>query len=152
LDSVDNSYYNLCSGESIFSKIFIVRGLLHSLYGFALVNAFRVIVLYFINLEPPADIIPLYDPLLEKTFYQDVLITKDLFFSGHTSNIVIFGFLTQVPRMRYVIFAATFAVGTMLVLQHVHYTIDVVAAPFFAYLAYVITDKVLGNFGRQSAV
>lgn len=122
------------------TSIWSPRSLLKLLYAFAIVNFFRVVVLYLVNLEPPQDIIALYDPLLECTFYEGVVITKDLFFSGHTSNIIIFAFLTQAKSMKWVFVMLASVVGVMLVLQHVHYCIDIIAAPAFAYLAYRIAD------------
>jgi len=96
------------------------------------------------------DTIPLYDPFLEKTFYEDVLITKDLFFSGHTSNIIVFAFLSRVTWFRNFFFVTAFIVASMLVMQHVHYTIDVVAAPFFAYVVYRIFERLLDEVAKKS--
>jgi hypothetical protein len=51
--------------------------------------------------------------------------------------------------MRVAYACATVLVGLCVVLQHVHYTVDVVAAPFFAYGAYSI---VLGICKRRGIV
>jgi len=133
------------------TSIWTPRGLLKVLYAFALVNFFRMVVLYIINLEPPSDIITLYDPLLESTFYKGVVITKDLFFSGHTSNIIIFSFLTLHKRLRWVFVVLALIVGLMLVLQHVHYVIDVIGAAFFAYLAYWLANSFMDYLERKEA-
>ncbi len=125
------------------TSILTPRGLMQVLATMCLLNMIRMLSLYLVDLNPPTDIIPLWDPLLEKTFYDNVLITKDLFFSGHTSNIVVFGFLTQVKWLRKVFFVMAFVVGAMLILQHVHYTIDVAAAPIFAYVVYRFVDRVI---------
>lgn len=132
------------------SSLLTPRRLLQMMYTFGFLNLVRMICLYFINLEPPLDTIPLYDPFLEKTFYEDVLITKDLFFSGHTSNIIVFAFLSRVTWFRNFFFVTAFIVASMLVMQHVHYTIDVVAAPFFAYVVYRIFERLLDEVAKKS--
>ena len=105
---------------------------------------FRAMTLYFFVLEPPVDIIPLKDPILESVFYGGSVLLKDLFFSGHTANLILIGLLIeQVWLKRFLLFCA-FLVGTMLILQHVHYSIDVFAAPFFAIVIYKISIY-LGN-------
>lgn len=139
----------ICIVVGMVTSIFTPRGLIVMTSSLAFVNIVRVTVLYFINLNAPADIIPLYDPFLECTFYKDVLITKDLFFSGHTSNIVLFAFLTKVKWMKGFFVTAALSVAVMLVLQHVHYTIDVVAAPFFAYGAYRLMDRLVNVIDKR---
>ncbi len=104
----------------------------------------RSFTLYILPLEPPPMIIPLKDPILEMTFYKGKVLLKDLFFSGHTANIILMGLLTQnIVIKRSVIFLG-FLVGLLLLLQHVHYSIDVMAAPVFAVLIYKSGIKV-GN-------
>jgi len=104
-----------------------------------IITVLRMLVIYFVPLEPPSTIIPLRDSFLENTFYQNQVITKDLFFSGHTANVILLGLVTPFKFLKKVLLTAGFILGVMLVLQHVHYAIDVIAAPFFAYLAYKIT-------------
>lgn len=48
-------------------------------------------------------------------------------------------------RFRMVFAIGTVLVGACVLLQHVHYTIDVVAAPFFTYAAYRISKKLIPN-------
>lgn len=133
-------------------SLYTPRRILQMLFSLVFLNLVRIVCLYFINLEAPIDIIPLYDPFLEMTFYKDVLITKDLFFSGHTSNIIIFGFLSRKKWVRNCFFTTTFVVASMLVLQHVHYTIDVLAAPFVAYFIYLIFDWVFNILADRQAI
>ncbi|MCZ2100345.1 MAG: sphingomyelin synthase family protein [Chitinophagales bacterium] len=105
----------------------------------------RGLSLYFVVLEPPTNIIPLKDPILELTFYGGQVLLKDLFFSGHTANIILVGLLSENIWMKRSIVLLGFIVGFMLVLQHVHYSIDVLAAPIFAIITYKLSIK-LGNF------
>jgi len=97
---------------------------------------FRTLTLYFVPLNPPLTIIPLNDPILETTFYGGNVLLKDLFFSGHTANLLLVGFLAQERKLKICLVGIATVVGLCLVLQHVHYFADVVAAPFFAILAY----------------
>lgn len=105
----------------------------------------RGMSLYFVVLEPPTNIIPLKDPLLELTFYGGQVLLKDLFFSGHTANIILVGLLSENLWTKRIIIIIGFIVGAMLVLQHVHYSIDVMAAPIFSIITYKLSVK-LGNF------
>jgi membrane-associated phospholipid phosphatase len=63
-------------------------------------------------------------------------LNKDLFFSGHTATLfLIFLYLPGQPARR-VFLPVILTVAMLLLLQHVHYTIDVVAAFPFAYAAF----------------
>ena len=92
-----------------------------------------------VPLEPPIGIIPLTDPIIENLFYGGQVLQKDLFFSGHTANIVLIGLLTDDLRMRKLLFFIACIVGFLLMWQRVHYSFDVFAAPFFAYLTYKLS-------------
>lgn len=91
-----------------------------------------------VPLEPPVDIIPLQDDFLSGTFYDGRVLLKDLFFSGHTASIAVLAFLIQDKKWSRMILTMSIIVGSMLIMQHVHYTIDVVCAYMFAYLACTI--------------
>ncbi|MBC7884582.1 MAG: hypothetical protein H7X99_03860, partial [Saprospiraceae bacterium] len=78
------------------------------------------------------------DPVVEILFYGGDVLLKDLFFSGHTANLILVGLVVDVPWLKRALFFFALVVGILVVLQHVHYSIDVVAAPFFAYAAYKI--------------
>ena len=96
----------------------------------------RIICMTMLPLEPPTDIVPLHDAFLTGTFYNGQILTKDLFFSGHTASVAILAYLIQHKMLSRIFFVVSFIVGSMLLLQHVHYTIDVAAAYLFAYVSY----------------
>jgi len=60
------------------------------------------------------------------------MITKDLFFSGHTATLIVGGICMTESRDKVIAFFAAALIGVLLLLQHVHYTADVLAAPFFS--------------------
>ena len=107
----------------------------------------RSLTLYLVPLQPPIDIIPLRDTFLEGSFYDNKVMVRDLFFSGHTANLALIFFLIDIKWMKIVVGFCTIIVAFLLLKQHVHYTIDVIAAPFFAFAAYraaiLSTDKIL---------
>jgi hypothetical protein len=63
-------------------------------------------------------------------------VLNDLFFSGHVGDLMTLFFLCQNATLRRYIVACAALVGFLLVWRRVHYTIDVIAAPFFSYLCY----------------
>jgi hypothetical protein len=106
----------------------------------------RSICLYAVPLSPPPGMILLRDSLLESTFYSGDVLTKDLFFSGHTSNVCLIAFLTQYRPLKIFLFILAFLVGSLVLAQHVHYSIDVSAAPIFAYFAYGLSQWSVNYF------
>ena len=113
------------------------RRLLLVFQGYALMALLRMVSMYLAPFDAPPGIIELRDPFVE-FFGGGRTLTRDLFFSGHTSTMFLL-FLNMPGKTLKIIYACcTIVVGSCVVLQHVHYTVDVVAAPFFAYGAYRI--------------
>lgn len=92
------------------------------------ITILRMLTMYMLPLEPPANIIPLRDPFLESTFYGGEVLTKDLFFSGHTSSVLCLALIVENKRLKYYLLVSASLIGILLLLQHVHYTIDIIAA------------------------
>ncbi len=111
------------------------------LQAYTIMTLLRMLCLYLLPLEAPESIIPLKDTFLQSTFYSGRENLKDLFFSGHTATIFLFAFGFKKRGMRQFFFAAGCSVGILVVAQHVHYSIDVIAAPFFAYVATRLQKK-----------
>ncbi len=93
---------------------------------------FRSIALGLVPLEPAKSIIPLADPIVVH-LGTGKLVLKDLFFSGHTAIVFLCALASRRRAWKAVCLAATVAVAVGVILQHVHYSADVFAAPFFAY-------------------
>ncbi len=105
-----------------------------------LITSTRMCTLYFIPLEPPIGLIPLADPILGRFVYSGNLITKDLFFSGHTVMVFIMFLNVRHIWLKIIFLLLTISVGAFVVIQHVHYSFDVLVAPFFTWIAYKIVD------------
>ena len=108
------------------------RMLVIGVQAYVLMIATRIAAMYVTALEPPADMIPLRDPLIE-TLGTGTLLTRDLFFSGHTSTVFLMFLVARSRRMKPVLLLCAVGVAVGVLLQHVHYTIDVLVAPLFAF-------------------
>jgi membrane-associated phospholipid phosphatase len=100
---------------------------------YTLMILLRGVAMYLLPLEAPPGIIALKDPFVEYFVGDGGILTKDLFFSGHTSTMFLLFLTATSTRFRYVFLAFTVLVGFCVLWQHVHYSVDVLAAPFFAY-------------------
>lgn len=115
--------------------------LVKGLQALALVMLARTMAIYFVPLEPPRDMIFLQDPVAAFFLHTpDVAITKDLFFSGHISIITILFLCSANKYVKWYAFICTVAVAILIVWQHVHYTMDVLAAPIVSYSCYRMVD------------
>lgn len=110
------------------------RELVVTLRAYALLLVVRMAAMYVIPLEPPAGMITLIDPIY--SVGPGTILTKDLFFSGHTATMFLLTLTARGARMRNIFLLATVAMAVLLLAQHCHYSIDVLAAPFFAYTCY----------------
>lgn len=95
----------------------------------------RFISLTLVKLDPPTGLVPLVDPLTSY-FYGHASITKDLFFSGHTSTMVLIYLHLEKKRDKAIALIAALVVMALLLIQHIHYTMDVLAAPVIVYCCY----------------
>jgi membrane-associated phospholipid phosphatase len=117
---------------------------LMTLYFLIIITLARIITISIIPLDPPNGLIILKDPLTSLTYGgTSVFITKDLFFSGHTANLFMFYLCLQKKRDKLFALFTSLLVGLLVLVQHVHYSIDVIGAFVFTYLL-VKYSKYLG--------
>lgn len=114
---------------------------LHLMQMYGTLTLLRVLTLFFVPLDSPTAIIPLHDEILTHTFYAGGENLKDLFFSGHAATLFLFYFFSVNKVLKYLFLAAAISVSIGVVVQHVHYSYDVLAAPIFAYIAYKLITK-----------
>ena len=134
------------------SLVLFPFSLLLALRAFIVMLLLRVVCLFLLPLDPPVDGFPLVDPFIQIPGIRSVF-TRDLFFSWHIAMMALLSYLARWMDMKIIFSSAAVALSVMFLLQHSHYTLDVVAAPCFAYAAFgiakVITvDKGVGLAGR----
>ena len=83
------------------------------------VSVARLTCIALVPLDPPRGLIPLTDPLTA-VFYGNTVVTKDLFFSGHTATLALIFFCLKKRNDRIIGFVATVIVGLVLLVQHIH--------------------------------
>lgn len=111
---------------------------------FVIETVFRMTTIYLFPLDAPVNLVFLHDTFAELLIYGNAEpITKDLFFSGHTSTMVMIWLFVQTPTEKTFAGIATFILATLLLIQHVHYTVDVLGAFFFTYLSYLIAKQIV---------
>jgi hypothetical protein len=111
------------------------RRLVVTLQAYVVMVLFRILAMWVTPLEAPPGMIPLHDPLV-RLFGPGKLLTKDLFFSGHTSTLFLLALAVPGRRSRALFLFCTAAVGVCVLVQHVHYTVDVLVAPLFAWASF----------------
>jgi len=116
--------------------------LLVGLTTYCLVNIVRLATMYGLTLEPPANMILLIDPI-SSLAYPDKGFAKDLFFSGHVSTLFVLILVEENKWARILKIIGAFVMAVFLAWQHVHYTVDLLAAPVITWACYLITRKVL---------
>ncbi len=103
----------------------------------------RMITIMVFPLSPPLGLIPLRDPVTS-FFYggRHLFITRDLFYSGHTSIQFLIFLCLRKKTDRMLALFSSIAIATLVLVQHVHYTIDVLAAFPLTFLVYLWGKKI----------
>jgi hypothetical protein len=114
--------------------------LLFAFQAYVIMAVFRIIGMTLVPLDAPATLIPLKDPFVE-FFGSGQVLTRDLFFSGHTSTLFLFFLVTPRGTLKTLFLVCTVVVAAAVLVQHVHYAIDVFVAPFFSYAAVKIAGR-----------
>jgi hypothetical protein len=104
------------------------------------VSIVRMITISIFALDPPTGLIPLVDPLTG-VFYGGATITKDLFFSGHIATVTLIYLCLEKRNDKIIAFISILVIACLLVIQHIHYTIDIVASPVITYVCYRLTKR-----------
>jgi membrane-associated phospholipid phosphatase len=86
-----------------------------------------MLTIWLIPLDPPSLLVEL----------------KDLFYSGHTATIFLLAFCLQQKTDKVLAFFAGSIIGVLLLIQHVHYSVDILFAPLFAFLCYYTGKKII---------
>lgn len=102
------------------------------LLGYLFLNLSRLVTITLVPLEPPIGLTSLRDPIAFP-FYGQQGITKDLFYSGHTGTLFLIYLVVKKRWEKILTLISTILIGILLLIQHIHYTIDVVSAPLFVY-------------------
>ena len=106
-------------------------------FSYGLLLVFRTLTLVALPLKEPESIIYLKHPFLNTFIYQGT-IDSDLFFSGHTALVCLIFLQTRHCKWFFAIVGV--ALGILLMIQRVHYSIDILAALPFAYLTVKLVD------------
>jgi hypothetical protein len=104
------------------------------------ITLLRFILIYFLPLDPPTQMVSLIDPIT-KIFYGGTEITRDLFFSGHTSSMFLIYLILKNRIDKIYALTVTIFIAISLLLQHIHYTADVLFAFPITYLIWKFSSK-----------
>lgn len=115
---------------------------LHMFITYAIMQLSKCLVLLLVPLDPPTNILPLSDPILETLFYGGNVNLKDLFFSGHVATVCIAGIYARGHLMKIVFFVLAITLGFLMAQQRVHYIVDAVAAPLFVWFAFRMSSLI----------
>jgi len=111
--------------------------LVKGLQMFAILMLARAAAVYLVPLEPPRDMVFLHDPMADLLLHtKNIVVTKDLFFSGHVSSLALLGLIAGSRYIKWYAALATVIVAVLIVWQHVHYSMDVAFAPVVSYACY----------------
>jgi hypothetical protein len=120
--------------------------LLRAFWAYYFLQLLRMLTLWLVALEPPTTLVILHDPVMDRIFEVTTQpIVRDLFFSGHTATMVLLLLAGRGNLWRWTLGLMTVAVGLLVLVQRVHYSYDVLAAPLFAWLAYWLAGQVTNS-------
>lgn len=116
----------------------------HLMIAYGIMLILRALTLTIVPLQAPYDLVHLQDPFLDNLIYPRD-IKNDLFFSGHTALLFLIYFLIQKKVFLY----AGLMLGIMLMMQRVHYSIDIIGAIPITYMIVRLVRVLSSKFGFE---
>jgi hypothetical protein len=113
---------------------------------YCLVTLLRMLSIELFPLNPPVDYIPLREPFAQLFVSDHRIISKDLFFSGHVATICAVYFPILQKKYRLIVFFCIVMVALGVLIQRVHYSIDVLFAPIATFACYYFCKRFLARF------
>jgi len=110
---------------------------------FTCISYMKMITTFLLPLEPPTGLINLADPIVERLLlFHTKPLKKDLFFSGHTSMMVLCLLHVTNPHLVPVFTLAVLLMSVMLLHNHIHYSIDVFISLFVVFTIHTLMDRI----------
>lgn len=134
--------FSMVYGAVLGAGIVLLReplALLWAMQAYTMHALLRMMMMWALPLDPPVTMIPLIDPVVSAVTSGGAPLTRDLFYSGHVGTLVVLSMVVPQRWARRALAILTTLVGIAVILQHVHYTVDVLVAPFVATIAARIT-------------
>ena len=104
-----------------------------------------IVVGLYTHRAHPKTVLIIREPLVQFFTNGGRIISKDLFFSGHVSTVMSVYLGTHLPKTRSFLFVCVVAICFLLLVQHVHYTIDVIFAVPATWLVFKFCKKFFGG-------
>lgn len=131
-------YLTLCFTLFLYSFVLHIRTLHVVVSQFSFLVMLRAVFVVLTHLQTPPDAIKVTFPW----FFQGISFQNDMFFSGHTA-IPFLGFLLFDGKIRYFFLCGSIFMGIVVLLMHLHYSIDVFSAFFITYCCHKVGNVVL---------
>jgi hypothetical protein len=131
-------YLTLCFVLFLYPFLLHIRTLHMVVSQFSFLVMLRAVFVLLTHLQTPLDGINVDFPWI----FKGISFQNDMFFSGHTA-IPFLGFLLFEGKIRYFFLAGSLFMGTVVLLMHLHYSIDVFSAFFITYCCYKVGRFVL---------
>ncbi len=106
---------------------------------FSLLLTLRSLFMVFTHLKTPPGSVPVSFPW----FFGKLYFENDMFFSGHTALPFLGFYLFRHSAIRYVFLVGAIMMGMVVLVMHLHYSIDVFAAFFMTYCSYRMGNAAL---------
>jgi membrane-associated phospholipid phosphatase len=153
LPAIDVSPYVflLLYGAILFGAYYFIQDpkmLLVFAFSFGFMYYIRALCITLVPLNEPALLIPLSDPFIEKLGIYQTFVKRDLFFSGHFASVFIPYLILRKTRFHWVFLLASIGIGFLVMLQHIHYSYDVLGAIVFTYLSVYLAEKLVEKFHK----
>lgn len=120
------------------------RSLVLGFWAYTFMYLFRFGCIYMVPMYAPDDLVVLKDPVVDMLHIHTTFLRRDLFYSGHFATCFLL-YLMIKPRWYQGFFLlSSYVVGLLILIQHIHYSYDILGAVFFSYISVYCAQATTG--------